>query len=299
MGKALAIILGLIAMAGGVLLVIFKWWREFYELIFGCIPPILFIGGLIALIAGISSIKDAKRTKKLEQETAEEEKIEEAEPEEKVEKALEPEVKKEEVKPEPPPEKAPEAEKPVPPAVTELPEVQEEEIKRWKAGLSGGFYFLQSSDFQDAYGKSGPIIRGEFSYILPVKIESFDVWAAFGYFSKSGKLTITEEDIKLNFTTLSLAFRYLRNFSRFTPFAGLGIDYIFYKEKYPSDFPIESTSGSDLGFHLQAGTYFDIIPSLSAHAMIRYILSKTTQNEIEVNLGGVEYSIGLSYRFDF
>ena len=72
MGKALAIIGGLIAMAGGLVLVIVVWWREFYELVFGCIPPILFFGGLIALIAGISSIKDAMRTKKLEEETKEE-----------------------------------------------------------------------------------------------------------------------------------------------------------------------------------------------------------------------------------
>lgn len=80
MGKAFAIIGGLIAMAAGVYLVIFVWWREFYELVFGFIPPILFFGGLIAFIAGISSIKDAKRAKKLEEETSEE-----AEEEEKTE----------------------------------------------------------------------------------------------------------------------------------------------------------------------------------------------------------------------
>ncbi len=77
MGKYLAIIGGLIAMAAGLVLVIFVWWREFYELVFGCIPPVLFFGGLIAVIAGISSIKDAIRTKKLEEETKAEEKKEE------------------------------------------------------------------------------------------------------------------------------------------------------------------------------------------------------------------------------
>lgn len=79
MGKVLAILGGLIAMAGGVFLVISVWPEEFFKLVFGCIPPVLFFGGLIALIAGISGIKDAIRTKKLEEETAEEE-IKEEEP---------------------------------------------------------------------------------------------------------------------------------------------------------------------------------------------------------------------------
>ncbi len=72
MGKVLAILGGLIAMAAGVYLVILVWPQQFIDLVFGCIPPVLFFGGLIALIAGISGIKDAARTKKLEQETKEE-----------------------------------------------------------------------------------------------------------------------------------------------------------------------------------------------------------------------------------
>jgi len=78
MGKYLAIIGGLIAIALGVWLLAAYWWRPFYELVFGCIPPLLVFGGLIAIIAGFSSIKDAARTKKLEEETKEEEKKEQA-----------------------------------------------------------------------------------------------------------------------------------------------------------------------------------------------------------------------------
>ena len=71
MGKYLAVLIGLIAVAAGLILVIVVWWPEFRNLVYGFIPPILFFGGLIALIAGISSIKDAQRTRKLEEETAE------------------------------------------------------------------------------------------------------------------------------------------------------------------------------------------------------------------------------------
>jgi hypothetical protein len=71
MGRFLVIIGGLVAMAGGIYLAIFVWWREFYELIFGSIPPLLLVGGFVALIAGISSLKDKKRIKKLEEEIPE------------------------------------------------------------------------------------------------------------------------------------------------------------------------------------------------------------------------------------
>ncbi len=82
MGKVLAILGGLVAMAAGVYLVILVWPQKFIDLVFGCIPPVLFFGGLIALIAGMSGIKDAARTKKLEEETKEEVKEEAAAEEE-------------------------------------------------------------------------------------------------------------------------------------------------------------------------------------------------------------------------
>jgi hypothetical protein len=85
MGKLFAIICGLILMAGSVWLAIFVWWKEFRELVLGAIPPLFFLVGLIVFIAGISSIKDAQRIKKLQEETTleqpESETTEESEPE--------------------------------------------------------------------------------------------------------------------------------------------------------------------------------------------------------------------------
>jgi hypothetical protein len=70
MGKYIAVIGGLVAMAGGLALVVFSaaFRSAFFNVVLGFIPPILFFGGFIGLIAGLSSIKDAQRTKKLEQE---------------------------------------------------------------------------------------------------------------------------------------------------------------------------------------------------------------------------------------
>lgn len=76
MGKFVAIVGGLIAIGGGIYLAVFVWWREFYELVFGFIPPFLLLIGLISLIAGISSIKDKKRIEKIKQEVPEAESVE-------------------------------------------------------------------------------------------------------------------------------------------------------------------------------------------------------------------------------
>ncbi len=73
MGKILAIIGGLIAMAGGGYL-LYRWWPAFVFVLKGVVPILLIFGGLIALIAGISSMRDAARTKKLEEEAKEEKK---------------------------------------------------------------------------------------------------------------------------------------------------------------------------------------------------------------------------------
>lgn len=71
MGKLVATLIGLTAIIGGVLLVLFKWGPLVRDLIFACIPLILIFGGLIAFVAGISSMKDAARARRLEEETDE------------------------------------------------------------------------------------------------------------------------------------------------------------------------------------------------------------------------------------
>lgn len=170
--------------------------------------------------------------------------------------------------------------------------------KMMTLGFSSGFLTLQDDAFQETYGEGGVFFKGEYSFYLPIKVESFDIWTGVTFFQKNGETTLTEEELKLRITTFSLALRYLKKLSLFTPFIGVGIDYLVYKETYPEDFIVPSVGGSDLGFHVQAGTYIDALPFLSVKVHIKYNLAETTEDLVTVNLGGVEYGIGLMFRFN-
>lgn len=189
----------------------------------------------------------------------------------------------------------PETEEPV---LTETTYAEEGPAKKMALGFSLGYLAFQDEAFKDSYGGGGMFFKGEYSLILPVKVESFDIWTGFTYFEKAGKTSITQEDLTLRITDLSVAVRYLLPLSKFTPFAGIGINYIVYKEILPEGYLIGSVGGSDLGFHIQGGTYFDALPNLSLKVHIKYLSSKTDVDGIEVNLGGVEYGAGLVFRFN-
>jgi len=216
------------------------------------------------------------------------------EPEQVVKKTLIPPVE-EKTRPEP------KAKKPVQPQTRYTSydkDVAPEEQKNMSLGFSAGYLTIQDDTFAEVYGEGGIFFKGEYSVVLPVKVESFDIWTGFTYFQMEGETTLTQEALTLRITNLSLALRYLHRFSKFEPFVGAGIDYIVYKEILPEDYVIGSVGGSDLGFHVQGGVYFDALPYLSLKAHIKYLISKADADGLEVNLGGVEYGAGLVFRFN-
>jgi len=62
MGKYISVIGGLVAILLGVVFLI-KWWDLFLKALEATVPSILILGGLIALAAGVSEIKDAMKSK--------------------------------------------------------------------------------------------------------------------------------------------------------------------------------------------------------------------------------------------
>jgi len=63
MGKTLSIAIGAVVAFVGLILLI-SWWYEFLFILRGTIPAVLIFGGIIALIAGLSELKDTLKTKK-------------------------------------------------------------------------------------------------------------------------------------------------------------------------------------------------------------------------------------------
>lgn len=68
-----ALIIGLIVIILGVIGII-TWVKDFIVVLRGAVPAMFLCGGLLAVIAGITSIKDAAEVKKMEQERKEAEK---------------------------------------------------------------------------------------------------------------------------------------------------------------------------------------------------------------------------------
>lgn len=193
--------------------------------------------------------------------------------------------------------------KPVTPPSQEKPETSAytgTRNKRMGISLHGGPYLVTGSDFQLIYGKSIIAFGGGFSFHFPLG-DREDVGVALdgSLVSKTGKTTVTEEDVKIQFIPFSLSVFYERDFGAAVPYAGLGLDYFTYKETLPADWGVPDITGSMLGYSFLLGTHIKITPQLMAKLFIRYHVAKKTEDEIEINLSGTELGVGLTYYFDF
>ena len=63
MGKYISVIIGAIVALLGILGLV-RWWGIFVLILKGSVPVMLILGGAIAVVAGLSEIRDEKSSKK-------------------------------------------------------------------------------------------------------------------------------------------------------------------------------------------------------------------------------------------
>ncbi len=164
-------------------------------------------------------------------------------------------------------------------------------------GFFIGNYRVSSDRYRQIFGNSGAITGVEVSHLFSLKNNSFlGLSLEIRGFSKSGRSTETKIHTNFSMTPITLTGKYMLAKGDFTPYLGAGADYILYKETSL----MGDSSGGEAGFHVEVGVYYrpPLFEFLKIKAVLRFSRAVAEVNDIKVNLGGLEFGIGILYGFN-
>lgn len=167
----------------------------------------------------------------------------------------------------------------------------------WSAGVSltlkSGYFFPTDSVFRDVY-KGGL----SFGADLAVPIAGpLCLWAGAELFSKTGLLTISEEETKGRITPIYAGLRLQFGKKSVKPYLGAAAAYFLFKENNP----IGTISDNGLGWFGETGllvrlsdlVWIDIFGNYRA----RTARVEDEEGPFEAKLDGISAGLGLSFRF--
>ena len=163
-------------------------------------------------------------------------------------------------------------------------------------GFAIGNYRVASERYRQIFGNSRAITGVEASHIFSLGDRSLlGLSLEVRGFSKSGQSTETGIHTHFSMTPITLTGKYMLEKGDFNPYLGAGADYILYKETSS----MGDSSGGTVGFHVEAGVYYQppLFDFIKIRAVFRYSRAVTDVNDIKVNLGGLEFGIGILYGF--
>ena len=161
----------------------------------------------------------------------------------------------------------------------------------FKACLHTNYYSLTDPIFKDIYGSGGMMFGGSLSYVL----KKFELRAEYNYFHKTGKMTLTQEDVTLTLTPIILGMRFRILGQKVSPYIGAGVGTLPYKEKLPER--LEHVSERATSLHFEGGGYVNLKHKLFMDLNIRYAWAPTQPFSEKIQLGGVRAGIGIGYSF--
>jgi len=155
-----------------------------------------------------------------------------------------------------------------------------------------GHYDLSESRFKAVYHGGGMIAGIGLSIPL---IQNFDLYIEAKGFHKSGELTYSKEKTQLFLIPVSFDIRYTVPIGPITPYVGGGIDLHFFFEINPIGIVADYASG----YNFQGGTYFRFSKNFPVllNLKIKYSKANKIVNNLNIELGGMEYGAGLAFVF--
>jgi opacity protein-like surface antigen len=162
------------------------------------------------------------------------------------------------------------------------------------AGIFTGLRTVNDSEIKDVYG-SGM----DFFIYLDAKVwKGLTLGVGYGLgYSQNGKIGIFEEDSNLKMNGLELFLAYQFELKKFSPYLKLGYAFVHYKQEIESEFATEEVNDTKGALTISGGTKVFLSKKLYLAFEIKFTSLKVTPVDVEVNLGGVGYYIGLGILF--
>lgn len=159
-----------------------------------------------------------------------------------------------------------------------------------RVAASAAYFKPSDKIFQEIYGH-GYSFGGEIRIAV---WKGLNLWVSGDYFSKDGRLSLTQEKTSLRIIPLcgGIAFHFLKG--RYSPHLGLGVGYFQYKET--SD--IDTVKKADIGFVGRVGCFISITGPLFFDIQGSYSTCSVKPGELEkVDLGGWSARLGIGLQF--
>jgi len=172
------------------------------------------------------------------------------------------------------------------------PRLQAQAQRQGTFELYLGSYNIQEPRFKEVYEKGGGIQGILLSSAL---FYNLDFYTEIKAFYKVGKLTYTKEETKFLLVPVSLGVRFVFPSQIVLPYIGVGGDIYFYYENNP----IGTVLNMAKGYHVLGGAYLQLGKNfpLLLNAKLKYTVAKAKENDLSIQLGGLEYGIGLAFSF--
>jgi hypothetical protein len=169
---------------------------------------------------------------------------------------------------------------------------QERPIRQGSLEVIVGSYDMKEPRFDAVYPSGGVMAGLGVSVAL---ISNLNVYLEAKYWMREGQLTFTKEKTDFRLVPVSLGARYILPLGIANPYLGAGGDIYFYHE----DNPIGTTLNHTGGYHVMGGTYLRFSKSfpLMLDLKLKYTWAKASESDLKIQLGGLEYAVGLALAF--